>query len=108
MPDAPNVSPAAPPFRIRSLGLSVYLPTFLFAVGQGAVIPTIPQFATDLGASVALAAVVVGLRGVGTMVFDIPAGVLVGRFGERYATVIGTATLAVVAVGASFSTSPLV
>jgi MFS family permease len=108
MPDAPDApSTAPPPFRIRSLGLSVYLPTFLFAVGQGAVIPTIPQFATGLGASVALAAVVVGLRGVGTMVFDIPAGVLVGRFGERYAMVIGTAALAVVAVGASFSTSPL-
>jgi MFS family permease len=109
MPDAPNhATTPAPPFQIRSLGLSVYLPTFLFAVGQGAVIPTIPQFATNLGASVALAAVVVGLRGVGTMIFDIPAGVLVGRFGERYAMVIGTAALALVAVGASFSSSPLV
>ncbi len=97
----------APPFRIRSLGLSVYLPTFLFAVGQGAVIPTIPQFADSLGASVAMAAVIVGLRGVGTMLFDIPAGVMVGQFGERWSMVVGTLALAIVAVGASFSTSPL-
>jgi len=96
------------PFQIRSLGLSVYLPTFLFAVGQGAVIPTIPQFATNLGATVAFAAIIVGLRGIGTMVFDVPAGVLVGRFGERYAMVIGTLALALVAVGASFSQSPWV
>ncbi|MEX2372905.1 MAG: MFS transporter, partial [Dehalococcoidia bacterium] len=98
----------AAPFRLRSLGLPVYLPTLLFGIGQGAVIPAIPQFATDLGASVALAALVVGLRGIGTMVFDVPAGVLVGRFGERYAMVIGTLALALVAVGASFSRSPAV
>lgn len=97
-----------PPFRLRSLGLSVYVPTFLFAVGQGAIIPAIPQFADSLGASVALAAMIVGLRGVGTMVFDIPAGVLVSKFGDRYAMVIGTLALAIVAIGASFSRSPLV
>ncbi|MCK9485202.1 MAG: MFS transporter [Dehalococcoidia bacterium] len=101
-------SDVRPPFRLRSLGLSVYVPTFLFAVGQGAIIPTIPQFADSLGASVAMAAMIVGLRGVGTMLFDIPAGVLVGKFGDRYAMVIGTFALAVVAIGASFSRSPLV
>ncbi len=102
---APSARPE--PFRLRSLGLSVYLPTFLFAVGQGAVLPTIPLFAESLGASVALAAVVVGMRGMGTMVFDVPAGVLVSKFGDRYAMVIGTLALALVAVGASFSTSAL-
>jgi len=109
-PPAPDADPAGKselPFRIRSLGLSVYLPTFFFAVGQGAVIPTIPQFATNLGATVAVAAIIVGLRGVGTMVFDIPAGILVGRFGERYALLIGTAGIAVASIGASFSNSPL-
>ncbi len=97
----------APPFRLRSLGLSVYLPTFLFAVGQGAVIPFTPLLARELGASVAMAAMVVALRGIGTMAFDIPAGILVGAVGERYAMVIGTALLAVVAVGVGFATTPL-
>lgn len=100
-----EVTPA--PFRLRSLGLSVYLPTFLFAVGQGAVVPIVPQFATDLGGSVAAAAMVVGLLGIGTMVFDVPAGVLVGRLGDRWAMAVGTVLLVVVAAGASFSRSPL-
>jgi MFS family permease len=90
---------------LRSLTLSVYLPTFLFAVGQGAVIPVIPLFAKDLGASVALASIVVALRGFGTMGFDIPAGLLVSRVGERWAMVGATLALAAVAVGAALSPS---
>ena len=43
------------PFRLRSLVFSVYLPTLLFAIGQGAILPVIPLFARDLGASVAIA-----------------------------------------------------
>lgn len=98
-------SACPPPFRLRSLGLSVYLPTFLFAVGQGAVIPFTPLFATDMGASVAVASLIVALRGFGMMIFDIPAGILVGSVGERYAMVIGTGTLAVVALGAATTES---
>lgn len=94
------------PFRIRSLALSVYLPTFLFAVGQGAVIPIVPLFARELGASVAFAATIVTLRGLGILSFDVPAGMLVSRFGERNAILLGTAVLAVVAVGAGLSQSP--
>jgi len=83
----------------------VYLPTFLFAVGQGAVLPVIPLFARELGASVAVAGLIVALRGIGTMAFDIPAGLLVSRFGERNAMVIATFALAVTAFGASLSPS---
>ena len=93
----------SPPFRLRSLTASVYLPTFLFAVGQGAVIPVIPLYAKDLGASVALAGFVVGLRGLGTMGFDIPAGFLVTKVGERGAMVLATLVLTLVAVGAALS-----
>ncbi len=93
------------PFRIRSLSLPVYLPTFLFAVGQGAVIPIVPLFARELGASVAFAATIVTLRGLGILSFDVPAGMLVTRFGERNAILIGTAVLSIVAVGAGLSQS---
>jgi MFS family permease len=100
------MSPSAPePFRIRSLGMSVYLPTLLFSIGQGAVIPVIPLYAMDLGASVAVAGLIVSLRGFGTMLFDIPAGFLVSRFGERWAMVLGTGVLAAVACGAAVSRS---
>ena len=48
---------------LGDLGLSVYVPTFLFAVGQGAVIPIVALAAKDLGASIAIAGLVVTLRG---------------------------------------------
>ncbi|MCA9829718.1 MAG: MFS transporter [Dehalococcoidia bacterium] len=100
------VTPESPQaFRLRSLTWSVYLPTLLFAIGQGAVIPIIPLFAKDLGASVALASAIVAFRGFGTMAFDIPAGLLVGRVGERGAMVLATLALGVVAVGAALSHS---
>lgn len=102
------VSTSQPPFRIRDLGLSAYLPEFLFSVGQGAVIPFTPLFAKDLGASIAIASLIVGLRGFGMVLFDIPAGILVGRIGERYTMVVGTAMLAIVAIGAATTHSVVV
>lgn len=73
--------------------VSVYLPTLLFSIGQGAVIPIVALTATDLGASVAVAGLAVAAKGLGTMVFDIPAGGLVERFGERRAMAVGTGLL---------------
>lgn len=84
---------------IRSLGLPVYGPSFLFSIGQGAVIPIVALAAKDLGASVAVASLTVALRGIGTMVFDLPAGMLVSRLGERRAMVVGTAILIASLVG---------
>jgi MFS family permease len=99
-------TPVQQTFRLRSLLFSVYVPTFLFSTGQGAVLPIIPLLALDLGASVAMAGVVVGMRGLGLMAFDVPGGVAVSRFGDKGVMVLGTAMVAVVAVGASASTSP--
>lgn len=95
-------------FRLSSLTLSVYLPTVLFAIGQGAVIPVIPLFARELGSSVAGASLVVALRGAGQLIFDMPAGLAVSRWGERRAMVAGTALIGLVAIGAAFSPSPTV
>jgi MFS family permease len=102
------MSDSPPPPTLRSLVTSVYLPTVLFAIGQGAVIPVIAITATDLGASVALAGVIVAVRGIGTMVFDVPAGALVGRLGERRAMVVGTAILAASLLGCIASPNPFV
>lgn len=95
-------------FKLSSLTLSVYLPTLLFSIGEGAVLPIIPLFARGRGASVAAAALVVAMRGLGTMLFDLPSGVVVSRFGDKGAMVAGTALVAVVAIGASLSRSIVV
>ncbi len=103
-----TMSPAQPTFRLRSLMLSVYVPTLLFSTGQGAVLPVVPLFALDLGASVAMAGAVVGMRGLGLMLFDVPGGVAVSRFGDKGVMVLGTAMVALVAVGASVSKSVVI
>ncbi|HLF79255.1 MAG TPA: MFS transporter [Dehalococcoidia bacterium] len=95
-----------PPFKLSSLVLSVYLPTFLFAIGQGAVLPVIPLFAKDLGATAAAASLVFAMRGVGTMALDIPGGLFISRYGDKFAMLAGTALIAVVAIGASLSPTP--
>jgi len=92
-------------FTLGSLACSVYLPTFFFAIGQGAVLPIVPLFALELGASVATAGAVVGMRGLGLMLFDLPGGIAVSRFGDKGVMVLGTALVALVAVGASWSGS---
>jgi MFS family permease len=86
------------PFRVRSLTASVYLPNLLFAIGQGAAIPVIALLALDLGATPAVAGAIVALRGIGTLLFDVPSGVLVARFGERRAMTMATILLGVTAL----------
>lgn len=97
------VTASSPAPSIRSLGMSVYVPTFLFAVGQGAVIPIVALAAKDQGASVALAGFIVALRGIGILLFDMPAGWLVGRFGEQRAMVVGTVLVIVALAGSALS-----
>ncbi|ACV77102.1 MFS transporter [Nakamurella multipartita] len=82
---------------LRDIAPAAFLPPAVFAVGQGAIAPVIVISATDLGASPAMAALVVALAGLGQVCADIPAGSLVHRFGER-PTMIGAALLTVLAL----------
>ncbi len=95
-------------FTIRSLVLSVYLPSFLFSVGQGAILPVIPLLALELGASVATAGLVMAVRGLGTLVLDVPSGLVVSRFGDKGAMIAGTLLVTVTAVGVSLNSSVVV
>ena len=105
---SPGPSGDAEQFRVRSLTTSVYIPNLLFAIGQGAAIPVIALLALDLGASPAMAGAIVALRGIGTMVFDVPSGILVARFGERRSMVMATGVLGLIALGIGLRPSLLV
>ena len=83
----------------------MYLPNFLFAMGQGAVTPVIALVALDLGSSIPVAGAILGLQGLGTMIFNIPAGVLISRFGEGRSMAVATAVLVGVAIGIGFGPS---
>ncbi|MBN1238697.1 MAG: MFS transporter [Gammaproteobacteria bacterium] len=61
----------------------VYVPTLLMSLSQEALLILLPLYVLELGASPGIAALVVGLRGVGVLLFDVPAGMLVARFGDK-------------------------
>jgi MFS family permease len=88
---------ATPPFSWRSIILPAYLPTFLFSVGEGAIIPVIPVVATERGASLALAGLIAAMLMVGELIGDLPAGWLVARIGERI-SMISASMLAVIGI----------
>jgi MFS family permease len=75
---------------LRSVGVAVYLPSLLFGIGQGAVVPIVALSAAARGASVGLAAVAVAAMGVGKVLGDVPAGGLAARVGERRAMLVAT------------------
>ncbi len=86
---------STPAFSWRSIVLPAYLPTLLFSLGEGAIIPVIPVVATDRGASIALAGLVAAMLMIGQLLGDLPAGWLVARIGERNA-MIGASMLAII------------
>lgn len=68
-------------------------------------IPVLPSFIEEMGVGVGL--VGIGVSGVliGTMIFDVPAGLLVGKFGHKQTMLWGTALLGVLALLTAFTTS---
>ena len=65
--------------------------------------PILPLAAQDLGASIALAGIIAALRGLGNYIFDIPAGIIVGRIGERWSILSSGAILVVACVFAIYA-----
>lgn len=67
----------------------VYAPSLLMAVSQEAAMILLPLYVLEAGGGPALAAALVGVRGVGLLLFDVPAGALAARFGDRPILVFG-------------------
>ncbi len=81
---------SAQPVTLRSVAPSVYLPSLLYGIGQGAIAPVIALSALQLGADAGVASLVVGAVGVGHLLADVPAGALTMRVGERRAMLLAT------------------
>ncbi|WP_461172200.1 MFS transporter [Arthrobacter sp. Z1-9] len=93
-PDAPQ------PFSLRAIAVAAFGPTLLFGIGQGAILPVVALSARELGASVAVAALIVTLIGLGSWFFNLPASLVTLKFGERWA-IVGAAVAAGLALAAA-------
>jgi MFS family permease len=82
---------SSPPFQLRSVALPAYGPSLLYGFSAGVLAPVIAISAIDRGATVAVAGLVVSLMGIGSIVSNIPAGVMTTRFGERRSMVAAAA-----------------
>jgi MFS family permease len=85
-------------FRLRSMAVSAYGPSLLYGFSSGVIAPVIAISALERGASVAVAGLIVALMGIGSIVSNIPAGVLTTRFGERR-SMVGAAAFNAAGIG---------
>ncbi|MFF1881389.1 MFS transporter [Pseudarthrobacter sp. NPDC058196] len=90
----------AQPFSLRSIAVAAFGPTLLFGIGQGAILPVVALSARELGATVAVAALIVTLIGLGSWFFNLPASLVTLRFGERW-SIVGAAVAAGLALAAA-------
>ncbi|HEY8699467.1 MAG TPA: MFS transporter [Arthrobacter sp.] len=96
-PDSPQ------PFSFRSIAIPAFGPALLFCIGEGAVLPVVVLSARDLGASVAVSALIVTLIGLGSWFFNLPASLITLKFGERWSIVGAAAAGALALAGAATS-----
>ncbi len=75
--------------------LPVYAPTMLLAIGSGMLAPILPLYAASFGASYGMIGLVLGIRGLGTILGDIPAGLLLRRVGQRRLMIVGLICIAI-------------
>ncbi|WP_213813904.1 MFS transporter [Glaciihabitans sp. dw_435] len=95
------------PFQWRSIALPAFLPTLLFSIGEGAIIPIIPLVADRLGASLAVAGLIAAMIMVGELIGDIPSGWLVSRIGERTAMICASFVAVIGLVLSTYAPNPL-
>jgi MFS family permease len=82
---------------MRDLWLPIYLPSFLIAAGQQAVLVLLPLYALHLEGGAGFAATLLAMRGLGSLISNIPAGMLVSRLGDKTVMVAALLTLGIAA-----------
>lgn len=88
---------------LRTLALPVYVPTLLLSLAQGLLLPVLPFYARSFDVSFGMAALVLAAAGIGTMLADVPAGMIIGRLGLKPTMMIGAALVAVSTFALAFA-----
>src|SRR5688500_17185127 len=75
----------------RAWLLSVYVPTAHLSLAEGILLPALPLYALEFDVSYAMASLVIAAAGIGTLIADVPAGMLLGRLGLKPTMLLGAA-----------------
>lgn len=113
--DHPHKYPSKYRRRLRRLAahpmlLSFYIPALMIAIAGGVLSPNLPLFVKELGGSYGRVGLVLAAPLIGNLLGDLPAGVLLRRWGHRQVMVLGmlfTVTMTVLcfwanSIGAAF------
>src|SRR6202012_5153808 len=78
-------------FSLRSIAVAAFGPATLFGLSEWSMIPVITLSSIKRGASTAIAALINALLGIGSIVTNIPSGILATRIGERKSMLVAAA-----------------
>lgn len=67
---------------------------FLASFGQGMLVPTLPLFVRDLGVNFTMVTLAVAMAGLGTLVWNVPSGLMLARSSERRVQIVGMFVMA--------------
>ena len=67
----------------RRLALPIYVPSLLSSISLQALLVLLPLYVLEQGAGAPFAAFLIGLRGFGMLLFDLPVGLLLARLGDK-------------------------
>ncbi len=79
----------------RRLMLPIYAPTLVSSISLQALLVLIPLYVLEAGSGAALAALLIGLRGVGMLLLDLPVGILLVRLGDKPVLLAGLVAMTV-------------
>ena len=74
---------------MRTLIVSLYLPTLIHSLSRGILLPVLPLFALELGDSYVSVGLIVAGEGVGALLGAVPAGKVLNRFGRKPTMLLG-------------------
>ncbi len=85
-------------FSLRAIAVTAYGPAALFGLAEGAMLPVIAASVIARGGSESTAALIAAMLGIGSILTNIPSGVLATRIGERRAMLAAALITAVALV----------
>ena len=74
---------------LRPLALSLYLPALMIRLASGMLVPILPLYAAGFDISYGLIGLILAGEGLGTLIADVPTGMIQRRFGNKQVMLTG-------------------
>ena len=85
--------------------LPLYLPALLLSTAQGVIIPVLPLFAQEFDAPYIWVGLILAGEGIGMLLSDLPAGVLLRRLDRRKGMLLGIGLVGLATFGLFWASS---